>query len=165
MVILVCIAIAYVLFVSLFLCLFHRGQSGGRKSVPFLPAGAIILVCIAMALVVYHDGSLCGECVFSLHGDCLKVAQLILTVGHTRDRPGRSPPVCCRHKEKHLELLSLTLNSRNSSKNRVPHTRCRSEAAPSALSYHVGKSSKMTTPTSPDSAYRPVRNAVEAYIV
>ena len=65
----------------------------------------------------------------------------------------------------HWESISCMSDCRNSSKNRVPNTENRSETVPQAKSYHVGKPSKMTGPTSPDSAYRPVRNAIEAYIV
>ena len=57
-------------------------------------------------------------------------------------------PVCCLHHGKHLKSLSRTSNSRNSSKNRSPHSGNRSETAPPAISYHVGKPSKMTGPTS-----------------
>ena len=63
---------------------------------------------------------------FSMAGDCLRVAQLILAVEHTRDRSWRPLPVCCRHRGKHLESISRTSNSRNSSKNRVLHTSNRS---------------------------------------
>ena len=41
-----------------------------------------------MAYVGFHDGSWCGVRVFSVVGDCLRVAQLILTVEHTRDLSG-----------------------------------------------------------------------------
>ena len=81
---------------------------------------------------VFHDGSRCGECVFLMDCDCLWVAQLILAVEHTRDRSGRPLPVCCRHREKKLESISRTSNSRNSLHYRIPHTENHSETAPSA---------------------------------
>ena len=85
----------------------------------------------------FHNGSLCGARVISLDGDCLRVTQLILAVGQTRDRTGR-PLLVCRHRGKHSESLSHSSNSRNSPKNRIPHTGNRSETAPLAMSYHVG---------------------------
>ena len=55
------------------------------------------------------------------------VAQLILTVWHTKDRNGRPLLVGCRHRGKHLESISRTSNNRNSSKNHVTHNGNRSE--------------------------------------
>ena len=49
--------------------------------------------------------------------------------------------------------------------NRVSHTGNRSEKAPPTMSYHAGKPSKLTWSTPPDSTYRPIRTAVETYIV
>ena len=72
--------------------------------------------------VVFHDSTLCGGCDFSMDVDSLRVAQLILAIGHTRDRSERPLLVCCRHLGKCLESLSRTSNSWSSSKYRVPHT-------------------------------------------
>ena len=40
---------------------------------------------ITKLAVVLDDGSLCGRRVFSMDGDCVRVAHLILAIGHTRD--------------------------------------------------------------------------------
>jgi len=67
--------------------------------------------------------------------DCLTSA-----VGYIRDR----------HRGKHLESTSHASNSYNSSKNHLSHTGNCSETAPPAMSYHAGRPSNMTGPTSPD---------------
>jgi len=55
--------------------------------------------------------------------------------------------------------ISYKSNSRNSYKNRIPRIGDLSEMAPSAMSHHVGKWSKTTRPTSPDSSVWPIRHA------
>ena len=108
----------------------------------------------------FHDGSWCGGRVFS------RVAQLILAVGHTRRyRSGRPLPVCCRHREIHLESISRTSSqSEFIEKPRLTHREPLRNGT-FGFELHVGKSSKITGPTSPDLVYQPVKNAVEAYIV
>jgi len=60
---------------------------------------------------------------------------------------------------KRLESISHTPNSRNSSKNPVPHIDNHFETIPSVMSNHVAKWSKTTGSTSPDSSVWPVRIA------
>jgi len=72
------------------------------------------------------------------------------SVGHTRDRSRRPLLVCFRPGGKHLESTSHTFNCWYSPKNHVSHTGNGSETAFPAMSYHVGKPSKMTGPASPD---------------
>ena len=83
--------------------------------------------------VVFHDGSRCV--MLSMNGDYLRVAQLISAVGLTRDRSGRPLPACCHRRGEHLESISRTSNSRNSSINRVTHTGNRSETGHGTSGY------------------------------
>jgi len=69
------------------------------------------------------DGTQLGSRVFSMNSDCSRLRQSISAVWLIGDRFGRSLPVCSRHVGKLLESTSHTSNSRNSSKNNVPHTR------------------------------------------
>ena len=60
-------------------------------------------------------------------------------------------PVCGRQRGKYWNSTSRMSNSRNSLENHVPPPGNRSKTAPSAMSYLVGKQSKLTWPTSPGS--------------
>ena len=116
---------AYVLSLLLYLSFFVTGNPGAGKISVFTGRYSTgrygnTGLHLAMDHVFFHDGFLCGGRVFSMDGDCLRVVQSILTVGHTWDRSGRPLPVCCHHRGKHLESLSRTSNSRNSSKNLHP---------------------------------------------
>jgi len=97
--------------------------------------------------MVFQSGCPWGGRIFSMDYDCLRVAQLALVIGHTRDRSGRSlledhlskwtkkwtTDVYCRHREKHWESSSRTSINWQTSKNHVPHTGNRSESVPLQL--------------------------------
>ena len=147
----------------------HNGLNGWLGFIPHLSlvrasrcartfSGSTYLSEIRGLIQVFHHGGSRPEVVFwsgdggvfTLYFACLRLSQ----VGTAFFEDGGSKPevvfgLLPPH-WKHLKSTSRTSNSRNSSKNHVRHFWNRSGTAPSFMINHVGNSSTMTGPTSPD---------------
>jgi len=67
---------------------------------------------------------------FPVVAKCLRLAQSVLTIWHTRDHSGKPLPVCYHHGGKRLKSTSPMWNSCNSSKNPERRTGNYSETPP-----------------------------------